>query len=61
MENLGLFFALAGAVCSALMAGIGSSIGVGHAGALGLEVRECPAQATARANTATHKKPSGNR
>ena len=32
MENLGLFFALAGAVCSALMAGIGSSIGVGHAG-----------------------------
>lgn len=32
MENLGLFFALTGAVCSALMAGIGSAIGVGHAG-----------------------------
>lgn len=32
MENLGIFFALTGAVCSALMAGIGSAIGVGRAG-----------------------------
>ena len=32
MENLGVFFALAGAVCSALMSGIGSAIGVGKAG-----------------------------
>ncbi|MCI6756962.1 MAG: V-type ATP synthase subunit K [Lachnospiraceae bacterium] len=32
MENLGIFFALAGAACSALMSGIGSAIGVGRAG-----------------------------
>lgn len=32
MDNLGLFFALLGAVLAALMAGIGSSIGVGMAG-----------------------------
>lgn len=32
MENLGIVFALAGAAISALMAGIGSAIGVGVAG-----------------------------
>lgn len=32
MENMGIFFALAGAVSAALMAGIGSAIGVGRAG-----------------------------
>ena len=31
-NNLGLFFALGGAALSALMAGIGSAIGVGRAG-----------------------------
>jgi V/A-type H+-transporting ATPase subunit K len=32
MENMGVFFALLGAILAALMAGIGSSIGVGMAG-----------------------------
>lgn len=32
MNNLGIFFALVGAVSSALFAGIGSAIGVGRAG-----------------------------
>jgi V/A-type H+-transporting ATPase subunit K len=32
MENLGVFFALSGAVLAALLAGIGSAIGVGMAG-----------------------------
>ncbi|MCI2049439.1 MAG: V-type ATP synthase subunit K [Lachnospiraceae bacterium] len=32
MENMGIFFALLGASCSALMSGIGSALGVGKAG-----------------------------
>ncbi|WP_130836209.1 V-type ATP synthase subunit K [Lachnoclostridium sp. Marseille-P6806] len=32
MASMGIFFALAGAACAALMAGIGSAIGVGKAG-----------------------------